>query len=172
MSRNLIVPLLVLILAACGDSSSTSSAHQDSIAADVVYREARIYTVDDERTWAEAVAIRDGKLAYVGSNHGVDAFIGEDTLVYSLDGRLMLPGFQDIHVHPIMSGLDALRCDLNELPDLAAYRNRIQTYATSNPNVDWVVGGGWSMAIFGPGAMANRIWGQSMPRTWTPRSTT
>lgn len=156
MNRVLFIALLGIAAVACNGPEPGGRPKGNGAAADVVYRDGKIYTVDEARVWAEAIAIKDGHMTYVGSNEGVNAFIGDDTLVYSLNGRLMLPGFQDIHVHPIMSGLDALRCDLNGLPDLAAYRNRILSYATANPEVDWVVGGGWSMAMFGPGALANR----------------
>jgi len=154
--RIVLLFIVGLTLAACGDPDSSTQPNRGDSIADVVYRDGKIYTVDNARSWADAVAIEDGRLTYVGSNDGVQAFIGEETEVYSLDGRLMLPAFQDVHIHPIQSGLDALRCDLNGLPDLAAYRDRISSYAMANPNIDWIVGGGWSMAMFGPGALASR----------------
>ncbi len=124
--------------------------------ADAVYTNGRIYTVDGERSWAEAVAIADGRIVYVGLDAGVAAFVGDDTAMYSLHGRLMLPAFQDVHIHPITSGLDALACDLGGLDDLAAYRMRIAEYAATHPDAEWISGGGWSMAVFGPGGYASR----------------
>ncbi len=124
--------------------------------ADAVYRGGRIYTVDMYRKWAEAIAIDDGRIVYVGDNAGVDAFIGDGTKVYDLKGRMMMPGFQDAHVHPIISGIDALACDLGGLNDLAAYRTRISEYAAAHPDVEWIKGGGWSMAVFGPGGSPSK----------------
>ncbi len=83
-------------------------------------------------------------------------FIGPKTAVHDLRRRLMLPAFQDSHIHPIMSGIKAAACDLDGLNDVALYRSRISEYATANPDVPWILGGGWSMAVFGPGASASR----------------
>ena len=124
--------------------------------ADTVYHTGKIYTVNAEKPWAQAVAIRNGRIAYVGTDDGVRSHIGPDTVVHDLHGKLMLPAFQDSHVHPIMSGMDALACDLSGLDDVAKYRSRIAECATASPDSEWIRGGGWSMAEFGPGAMPSR----------------
>jgi len=158
-----------MILAACGGPSQQEhplpdgdsvveslNDGDDTQAADAIYRNGKIYTVDAGRSWAEAVAIREGHIVYVGSDQGIDEYIGDNTAVRSLDGRLMLPAFQDAHIHPIYSGLDALACDLTDLGDLAAYRTRIAEYAATNSDLEWIHGGGWSMAVFGPGGSPSR----------------
>ena len=160
---------VVMILAACGGPSQQEhplpdgdsvveslNDGDDTQAADAIYRNGKIYTVDAGRSWAEAVAIREGHIVYVGSDQGIDEYIGDNTAVRSLDGRLMLPAFQDAHIHPIYSGLDALACDLTDLGDLAAYRTRIAEYAATNSDLEWIHGGGWSMAVFGPGGSPSR----------------
>ena len=68
-----------------------------------------------------------------------------------LDGRMMLPAFQDSHIHPISGGVEASTADLNDLPDVAAYRSVVSEYAAANPDVEWITGGGWLMSVFGPG---------------------
>ena len=67
--------------------------------ADVVYRNGKIYTVNEAQPWAEAVAIKDGKFMVVGSNADVDVVTGDGTKVVDLKGRFVLPGFHDTHVH-------------------------------------------------------------------------
>ncbi|MGB5489829.1 MAG: amidohydrolase family protein [Woeseiaceae bacterium] len=124
--------------------------------ADTVYHTGKIYTVNPEKPWAQAVAIRNGRIAFVGTDDGVRSHIGPDTVVYDLRHRLMLPAFQDAHIHPIGSGIEASSCNLNGLDDVALYRSRISEYATANPDVPWILGGGWSMAEFGPGASPSR----------------
>ena len=124
--------------------------------ADTVYHTGKIYTVNAEKPWAQAVAIRNGRIAYVGTDDGVRSHIGPETTVYDLRGRLMLPAFQDAHIHPIGSGMKALACNLGGLDDVALYRKRISEYAAANPDVPWILGGGWSMAEFGPGAAPSR----------------
>ena len=124
--------------------------------ADSVYHTGRIYTVNEERPWAQAVAIRNGKITFVGSDDEARAHIGPDTAVFDLRGRMMLPGFQDAHVHPLYSGLEMLGCFLGEDDSLEHYRNTITACAANDPDRDWITGGGWSMAAFGPGALASK----------------
>ncbi|MDX1516598.1 MAG: amidohydrolase family protein [Woeseiaceae bacterium] len=124
--------------------------------ADAVYRGGRIYTVDDDYPWAEAVAIANGRIVYVGDDDGVADWIGDDTQVYSLNGRMMLPAFQDAHIHTIYSALEVLSCDLSDLGDLPGYRARILECAADGAPGEWLVGSGWSMSVFGPGALASK----------------
>lgn len=148
--------LVVTLLAACSGESSPPVAAPTGTAADAVYRGGKIYTVNPEQPWAQAVAIRDGTIVYVGDDSGADEHVGADTAVYDLGGRLMLPGFQDAHIHPVSGGMEAATCDLNGLDDLARYRERISTYAEANPDLTWITGGGWSMAVFGPGGSPSK----------------
>ncbi|MEX2496345.1 MAG: amidohydrolase [Woeseia sp.] len=148
------------LLAGCGESGQTEAASDSpepsAPAADLVFQNGRIYTVDGNRSWARAVAVRDGRIAYVGSDEGSEALIGDSTKVVDLDNRMMLPGFQDVHIHPIGGGIEAASCDLNHLTTLEDYLDAIRTYAEENPDEEWITGGGWSMSVFGPGANASR----------------
>jgi hypothetical protein len=124
--------------------------------ADLVFRNGSIYTVDGPRSWARAVAVTGGRIVYVGSDEGSGEWIGPSTQVVDLDGRLMLPGFQDVHIHPIGGGIEAAACDLNDLTTLEEYLEAVRTYAAENPDEEWILGGGWKMSVFGPGANASR----------------
>ena len=143
---------LTVAMAACDKTESPRT----SDGAELVFLNGRIYTVDSERTWAQSVAITDGRISYVGSDDRANEYVGANTTVIDLNGRMMLPAFQDVHIHPISSGMVAAACNLNELPGLAEYRSTIVAYAAANPNLPWILGGGWSMAVFGPGAMPSR----------------
>jgi len=123
---------------------------------DIVFRNGRVYTVDPARSWAEAVVVSDGHIAYVGDNAGADALIGSKTTVVDLGGRVMTPAFQDCHIHPISSGVEAQRCDLNAADDLAGYRRVIAEYAEAHLDLEWITGGGWSMSVFGPGGAPSK----------------
>jgi adenine deaminase len=81
--------------------SSNASAH--SKPADLVLKNGTIYTVDSVRSWAQALAVRDGQLVYVGPNKGAKALIRAQTRVIDLEGKMVLPGFHDSHAHPIHS---------------------------------------------------------------------
>ncbi len=145
-----------LVIVALATSCSRSESPDTATGADSVYRNGRIYTVDARRSWAEAVAITDGRIRYVGSDAGAAVHIGTNTTVVDLGGRMMLPAFQDIHIHPISGGIEASACDLNGLAGLPEYRSIIGEYAAANPEVPWILGGGWSMAVFGPGGAPSR----------------
>ncbi len=145
--------LLAAMLAAGCEQAGTEAA--TGRAADIVFRNGSIYTVDINRSWAEAVAIEDGRIIYVGSDAGTEPLVGPTTQIIDLEGRMMLPGFQDVHIHPIMGGIEALACDLNGLATLEEYLAAIESCAEKSPDRAWITGGGWSMAVFGPGANAS-----------------
>lgn len=126
------------------------------VPADVVFVNGSIYTVDTNRTWASAVAVADGRIVYVGADEGAGTWTGPGTQVVDLDGRMMLPGFQDAHIHPISGGIEAAACDLNGMQNVEEYLNAIEICARENPDEEWILGGGWSMSAFGPGANASR----------------
>ncbi len=89
------------------------AAAPDQTPADLVIRHAKIYTVDKNHPLTEALAVKDGRLVYVGSAHDVQGFIGPATHVEDLGGRLVLPGLIDSHIHPLdIADLDV--CDLND----------------------------------------------------------
>jgi len=105
-----------------------------------------VFLADAARSTAHAVAVTDGRISAVG--HDVSALIGPDTEVVDLAGGLLVPGFQDAHVHPVWGGLDMLRCDLSGLATRDEYLTRIAEYAAEHPDDEWVLGGGWQMSAF------------------------
>lgn len=117
--------------------------------ADVVFRGGPIMTMDSARSRNREVAVRDGRIIAVG--RGVEPMIGPDTQVVNLEGRLLIPGFQDAHVHPIAAGLERMRCDLTAVRDADATLAAIRRYADANPTLEWISGGGWSLEAFAGG---------------------
>ncbi|MBS0377592.1 MAG: amidohydrolase family protein [Proteobacteria bacterium] len=107
---NRTAPALIAVMGLLGAASAPAADK-----ADLVVRNARIYTVDAQRTTAEALAVRDGRLVYVGTSAGVAPWIGLETRVLDLHGRLVLPGLIDAHIHPLdIADLDL--CDLDDRP--------------------------------------------------------
>jgi predicted amidohydrolase YtcJ len=81
--------------------------------ADLVIRNAKIYTVDAQRAVAQALAVKDGRVTFVGTTADAASWIGPATRVEDLHGRLVLPGLIDAHIHPLdIADLDL--CDLND----------------------------------------------------------
>ncbi|AQT83098.1 peptidase [Mycolicibacterium litorale] len=110
--------------------------------ADFVFANASVFGPEDSAP-ADSVAVRDGRILAVG--RGLDRdLIGARTEVVDLGGATLLPGFIDGHVHPVAAGMQALRCDLSNLPhDRAAYRTAIADYAATHPDVQVIAGSGW-----------------------------
>ncbi len=114
--------------------------------ADLVLRGGRVYTVDRGRPWAEAVAVRDGRIVFVGGAADVAGWIGEGTTVVELGGRLVLPGFIDAHLHPLSDyGLQ-----LEGQGTRTAIFAAIGAYAEAHPDEAWVEGYGWDLSVFPP----------------------
>jgi predicted amidohydrolase YtcJ len=97
---------------------------------------------------ATGLAVVGERIARVGSDDLVSELIGPETVVVGLDGRLLTPGFIDAHAHPGTSGLDLLRVDFREAHDAHSALGILSRYAEENPDLEWIVGSGWSQAWF------------------------
>jgi len=117
-------------------------------AADLVLTGGHVHTVDRSRPRAEAVAVGGERIVAVGTAADVRPHIGPRTRVIDLGGRLLLPGFQDAHVHPISGGVDRLQCDLRESRGREGVLATIRAYVAAHPDEEWIVGSGWYMADF------------------------
>ncbi|GAB3603664.1 amidohydrolase [Microbacterium aureliae] len=130
--------------------------------ADLVFTGGPVFTADTVRSRAHAVAVRGGRIIAVGGDDVRD-LIGPRTEVVDLAGRMLVPGFQDAHVHPVWGGLDMLRCDLSALHTAAEYLDAIAAYAASRPGEPWVLGGGWQMSAFPGGTPAAAALDRAVP---------
>lgn len=99
-------------------------------------------------TWATAFAVTDGVFTAVGDAEDLVALQGPDTAVKDLDGRTVLPGFIDSHIHPLEGGTEMLHCGLLGRSTIAEYQQAVLEYAARHPDVEWIQGGGWSMDAF------------------------
>jgi predicted amidohydrolase YtcJ len=116
-------------------------------APDLVFVNGPVFAVDPARSTARAVAIGDGRIVALGGDREVAEHIGPRTEVVDLAGRMVLPGFQDAHVHPQMGGLYLLRCDLLSASDAGEAIVTIAAYAGAHPD-GWIRGGGWKYEWF------------------------
>jgi len=137
-------------------AATTSGGRADAPAADLVLKSGNIYTVDGSRSWAQALAIRGGRIVFVGTDQGAARYVAAATRVVSLKGRMVLPAFQDAHIHPITAGIEANSCELGGLTTAPAYVAAIKKYADAHRGEPWITGGGWLMSAFGPGGQARR----------------
>ena len=116
--------------------------------ADLAFVNGAVYTVDAVRSWAQAVAVKDGRIVAVGTDDDVRMSVGPRTEVVDLANRMLVPGFQDAHVHPVGGGLDMLQCDLHDFATAHEYLEAIARYASGHEDVGWILGGGWAMDAF------------------------
>lgn len=114
-----------------------AAAPSSSSPADRVYRNGVIFTADARNRTAEALAIRDGRIVYVGSNQGFASFVGTGTVSVDLKGRFLMPGLVDGHMHPLEAGAQLLKCSLNyESLTIAEMQQRIQSCIDHSPPED------------------------------------
>jgi len=122
------------------------------IKSNLVLKNSAVYTVDRHRSWAQAIAIADDKIVFVGSNEDVESYIESDTVVIDLDGKMVLPAFVDSHMHPAQSAhLYQYRLSLFDMIDeepIHAYLKAIRVYAERNSDEPWIIGAGYSRAAF------------------------
>jgi hypothetical protein len=119
------------------------TAAEESMMADMVLFNGRVFTVEKSMPWAEAVAIRDGKFIAVGADAEIKKMIGSDTQVIDLQGKLVLPGFNDAHLHFTSGGLYLLGIDLRPARDEKEFVAILKEYIGKLPKGEWVTGGNW-----------------------------
>jgi len=91
-----------------------------------------VYTVDPAQPWAEALAIRDGRIVAVGSSDDLAARF-EAKATRDLAGQMVLPGFHDAHVHPEGAGIELTQCDLNEAATVDAIVAKVRDCVATTP---------------------------------------
>ncbi|SLN69833.1 N-substituted formamide deformylase precursor [Roseovarius albus] len=105
-----------------------------------------IYTVDENRSWVEAIAIdENGIITAVGTQSSVFATVGTDAKIVDLGGRMVLPGFQDVHLHAVEAGVNAVLCLFEPFDDLNGYRQSVMDCAEDSETGDWVLAAGVNM---------------------------
>ena len=107
--------------------------------ADLVISNARIYTVNHAQPWAEAMAVRGNHIVYIGSQNGAEELVGPETEIMDVEGRMVMPGIHDAHVHPDRGEWYNHRLCQAYADDEAALIETIRQCASESPD-GWVVG--------------------------------
>ena len=142
---------VVVLAAACGREEGDTVGP-----ADLLFRGGAVYTVDAPRSWATAVGVKGSRIIYVGSDSVPGGMIGAGTEVIELGGRMVLPGFQDGHVHLLAGGVELGECTLFTLESAAAIADSIRACAAARADASWVRGAGWELTVF-PDANPSRV---------------
>ena len=108
----------------------------------------KIYTVNKQQPWAEAVAIKGDEIIYVGDNKGIEQFVGKETEQIDLKGRLVLPGFVESHIHIVMGGATTSGVILEMSDSLEVVLKKVKDYADANPDKETIFGASYSAFLF------------------------
>lgn len=114
----------------------------------LILKNGLVYTVDKNRTWAQAVAITGDQIVFVGSNKSVESFLGSETVVIDLGGKMILPGFVDAHAHPSHAMDFVGNISLYLLDSLEEYEKAIAEFVESRPDAEFYRGSGWADTFF------------------------
>jgi len=133
-----------------------SAAGQSKPAADLIIRNAKVWTVDKDHPTAQAVAVLGDRIVAVGSNADVEAWRGARTRTIDASGKLLLPGFNDSHVHFVDGGLSLDSVQLNDATSATEFARRIGEQARKTPKGEWVTSGDWDETKWTPPAMPTK----------------
>jgi predicted amidohydrolase YtcJ len=119
------------------------AVYSASLPADLVIVNAAVHTMDSNQPLAEAVAIYGNRIAAVGSSKEIRALAGDKTRVIDAGGKLVLPGFNDSHVHFLQGAFQLSNVDLRDAKTQQEFARRIGEFAKKNPRGRWITGGRW-----------------------------
>nr|WP_281380852.1 amidohydrolase [Nocardioides panaciterrulae] len=112
---------------------------------------------------ADALGVRDGRIVAIGDPADVRDRVGPGAQEVDCGGGLLLPGFQDAHMHPMVGGLERLRCEMSGLSGAEEYLDALRDSAERQSGAAWFRGGGWSVAAFGPQGPTAELLDRVMP---------
>jgi predicted amidohydrolase YtcJ len=115
----------------------------DSMIADLIILNAKVQTLDAPNPSAEAVAILGNRIVAVGANAEIRALAARHTRIIDAGGRLVMPGFNDAHVHFLMGGFQLSNVDLRDTKSPVEFADRIARFAERMPAGQWILGGEW-----------------------------
>ncbi len=151
------VLLLLLALVGCAGSSRTTPPSGSEAPATLAILNARVWTGNPRQPWAEAVAARGERLIAVGSTAEVERHLGSGTRVIDAKGQLLVPGFNDAHVHFVDGGMRLASVQLRDAKTPAEFTARLKDFAASVPKGTWILGGDWDHELWG-GELPRREW--------------
>lgn len=139
--------VLVSLLVSCAQNTDETS--HPGIDADRVLLNGRLFTMDPNQPWVEAVAIKDGKYLYVGTSTEAESYVGDETRVVDLRNKMAMPGINDAHAHPTRGGIKALyECNFPFTATPEEVAATVAQCVADNPDAEWIRGGQWDSGFF------------------------
>jgi predicted amidohydrolase YtcJ len=146
----------ILSVGACMLLLSVPNRAQSKPAADLIITNAKIWTVDKSTPLAQAIAVLGDRIVAVGSSADIDAWHGPNTHVIDAGGKLLLPGFNDAHVHLVSGGKQLDNVQLNDATTPEEFARRIGERAKITPKGEWILGGNWDETKWSPPNMPTK----------------
>src|SRR5437867_7422194 len=141
MRRKLSIP--ILLITAIMATNFRTNADDKQLAPGIVIINANLHTMDPSRPIAQAVAILGNRIVAVGSSEEIQKLAGSQTRVIDAQGQLVLPGFNDSHVHFLSGGFQLSSVDLRDANSPEEFAHRIREFAEKLPAGRWMTGGDW-----------------------------
>jgi predicted amidohydrolase YtcJ len=129
---------------------------QTKPAADLIIVNAKVWTVDPARPTAQAVAVLGDRIAAVGSDAEIEAWRGPATRRIDARGKLLLPGFNDAHVHLVAGGAQLENVQLHDVGNAQEFAQRVAERARSVPRGQWILGGDWDETKWTPATVPTK----------------
>lgn len=122
-----------------------------------LFTNGKIYTAAAKQKWIDAVVTFQDTIVFAGAKEEAENIAGDNAEVIDLEGRLMLPGFIDAHLHTILGGLSLLRADLSRVTGKEGFREVIKQQL-DNQEEEWLLGGGWHHEYWEPAELPDKSW--------------
>ncbi len=142
-----VIALFIAVLSGCA---------RNNMKADLVLKNGRFYTVCRLKSRVQAIAIKEDRILYTGSDGEIERFIGPETEVIDLEGRFGCPGFNDAHCHFFESGFHPAQIDIHGMTSMRDIQRCILHALRKLPPGSWIVGRGWDQNLFPEGQWPTR----------------
>lgn len=142
---------LLIGLLTAGACSTKHHSHYP----DLVFINGRVWTGVDSSSFAEAVSVSGNTISQIGSTEQIRKVVGSKTKVVDLQGRLVVAGFNDAHIHFLSGSVGLTEVDLTDVTSIADLVQRIKKFAMENPSKRWITGRGWQYTMF-PGGLPHK----------------
>ena len=141
----MLIPIMLAIVlssSSCGNNDDNPAPGEERL-----YFNGKIYTVDEEHPWAEAMLVKDGIITAIGSDESVQDLASDEAVSINLRGSMVMPGIHDVHMHPLEAASSNFQFTLNTTEnDPEDYASDIEKALRQNPDVEWLLG--WGFEIF------------------------
>lgn len=155
MNRTLLNPKMTFLMAILlsilllSSGFAQQSVRASSEEATLVLKNGIVYTMEKNHPSAEAVAVKDGKIIFVGSNAKADKYVGKNTKVIDLKGKMVSPGFLDGHTHvPGLWTSKLFAVDMTKLKSNQQYVQAVADFKKNNPDAKIITGSGWLNGLY------------------------